>query len=257
MSDAPKRIDPAASALFLDVDGTLLEICDTPSAVKADEQLLGILKSCYETLGGALALVSGRSVAEVDRIFSPDLFPVAGAHGAEIRADGQQVMSVVDDPLPDFAIAALESFASRHDGLLLERKRGGASLHYRLAPDLEEQSRHLVMDLLRDLGDAYRLIAGKKVFEIAPSAHNKGAAIQWFLENPPFHNRTPVFIGDDVTDEDGFMVVNRLSGTSIRVGNQGQTSATQQLRDTTSVREWLQSAVLNDYTSQTKGMNPT
>ena len=257
MSDAPKIIDPAASALFLDVDGTLLEICDTPSEVRADEQLIGLLRSCYEKLGGALALVSGRSVPEVDRIFSPDLFPVAGAHGAEIRADGRQVMSVVNNPLPDFAIAALESFASRHDGLLLERKRGGASLHYRLAPDLEEQSRRLVTDLLRDLGDAYRLIAGKKVFEIAPAAHSKGAAIEWFLENPPYQNRTPVFIGDDVTDEDGFIVVNRLSGTSIRVGEDGQTAATQFLPDTTSVREWLQSAVLNNHTRQTKGMNPT
>lgn len=245
MTASPEVLDPDSSALFLDVDGTLLDICDTPSAVKADDALIDVLKSCFDILGGAMALVSGRSVAEVDRIFSPEVFPTAGAHGAEIRASGVQFDGSANRALPEFAIAALESFAAQHDGVLLEMKRGGASLHYRLAPELESQSRNLASDLLRDLGDSYRLIAGKKVFELAPADHNKGAAISTFLEVSPFRGRRPVFIGDDVTDEDGFIIVNDLAGVSIRVGDSGQTAALYRLRDTTAVREWLQRTVLD------------
>lgn len=245
MTASPDDLDPDSIALFLDVDGTLLDICDTPSAVKADDELIAMLRACFENLGGAMALVSGRSVAEVDRIFSPEVFPTAGAHGAEIRASGLQFDGSTNQSLPEFAIAELESFASRHDGVLLEMKRGGASLHYRLAPEAELQSRQLVSDLLRDLGDSYRLIAGKKVFELAPADHNKGAAISAFLEVSPFGGRRPVFIGDDVTDEDGFIIVNDLAGVSIRVGDSGQTAAAYSLRDTTAVREWLQRTVLD------------
>ena len=251
MTASPEVIDPDSIALFLDVDGTLLDICDTPSAVKADAALIDVLKSCFETLGGAMALVSGRSIAEVDRIFSPAVFPTAGAHGAEIRANDLQFDGSANTSLPESAIASLESFASQHDGVLLEMKRGGASLHYRLAPELESQSRKLASDLLRDLGDSYRLIAGKKVFELAPADHNKGAAISTFLEVAPFRGRIPVFIGDDVTDEDGFIIVNDLAGVSIRVGDSGQTAAAYSLRDTTAVREWLQRTVLDSSTSHT------
>jgi trehalose 6-phosphate phosphatase len=245
MSNAPEHIDPGSIALFLDVDGTLLEICDRPGDVAASSALIAKLQACCNRLDGAMALVSGRSIAEVDRIFSPALFPVAGAHGAEMRRVGEHVPNIVDEPLSASVLEALEDFTALHPGLLLEKKRSGVSLHYRKAPELETDCRQLVQALLEGIDDSHRLIAGKKVFEIAPAAHNKGAAIEAFLSSPPFLGRVPVFIGDDVTDEDGFGVVNRLGGASIRVGEADSTVAVHLLRDVASVERWLDRAILN------------
>ena len=244
MPVAPESPDPGSIALFLDVDGTLLGIRDNPADVRANTDLVDILEQCFERLDGAMALVSGRSVAEVDRIFTPSVFPTAGAHGAELRVGNGEVITVADEPLPQHALRAVEDFAARHEGLLLEHKRGGVSLHYRRAPALEPECRALADRLVDDLGDAFRLIAGKMVFEIAPSAHNKGAAIRTFLERPPFAGRTPVFIGDDVTDEDGFRVVNELGGLSIRVGDIDKSAARHRLSGVADVSAWLREAIL-------------
>ena len=245
MQTAPDNLDPDAVALFLDVDGTLLAIRDNPSDVTANRALIGTLEACFDRLDGAMALISGRSVAEVDRIFAPAIFPVAGAHGSELRGSDGRTVSAVNAPLPQATLEALEAFASRHDGLLLERKRGGASLHYRRAPALQTECRRLVDELLAGLGDSYRLIAGKMVFEIAPSAHDKGAAIRQFLQAPPFKGRSPVFFGDDVTDEDGFRVVNELGGLSVRIGDTGNSEARYWLQGVAAVQSWLCEAILD------------
>ena len=242
----PGTLNPSDVALFLDVDGTLLDIRDHPDDVVADSDLIEILELCFARLGGAMSLISGRSIAEVDRIFGPAVFPVAGAHGAELRVDGGRVASVASQPLPDTAVKTLEAFAAKDDGLVLENKRGGASLHYRKVPALQDECRRAVTALLSDLGDAYRLIAGKMVFEIAPAAHHKGAAIRALLERSPFAGRMPVFVGDDVTDEDGFHAVNHLAGVSVRVGETGHTEALFCLPDVASVRQWLRTAILAD-----------
>ena len=128
---------------------------------------------------------------------------------------------------------------------MLERKRGGVSLHYRKAPALEAECRRVVMSVMPRLGDDYRVIAGKMVFEIAPAAHNKGAAIRRIIEEPPFSGRVPVFVGDDVTDEDGFEVVNQLDGVSIKVGDLAYSAAKYGLPDVAAVRPWLRSAILD------------
>ena len=244
MPTAPHNLDSAAVALFLDVDGTLLAIRDDPADVSADKALIATLEACFDRLDGAMALISGRSVAEVDRILAPAVFPVAGAHGSELRESNGETVSAVDQPLPRDVLATLETFAARHDGLLLEHKRGGASLHYRRAPALEAECRRLVDSLLTELGDSFRLIAGKMVFEIAPHKHDKGAAIEAFLEKPPFSGRVPIFLGDDVTDEDGFRVVNELGGLSIRVGPVEHSEARYQLGDVDDVQSWLHEAIL-------------
>jgi len=254
MSLAPESLDPKIISLFLDVDGTLLDICDNPGSVTADDQLVVTLQRCFVRLGGALSLVSGRSIEEVDRIFAPAIFPVAGAHGSEIRLDGGQTTRVINEPLPDDVLQALQTLADSNEGLLVERKHGGASLHYRQAPGLEAKCRRLVTRMMSDLGDAYRLISGKMVFEIAPAAHDKGAAIHAFQEQAPFAGRAPVFIGDDVTDEDGFRVANDLAGTSIRVGENGQTEAKYRLPDVASVRQWLHTVILADRANPKKGV---
>lgn len=244
MTSPPPILDTTAVALFLDVDGTLLHIRDNPADVAADRGLVEMLQACFSKLGGALALISGRSIAEVDRIFEPFAFPVAGAHGAELRGAGNPAKSARETSLPGQSISALEAFAAQAEGLLLERKKGGVSLHYRRAPELEDECRRFVGELLEELGAGFRLIAGKMVFEIAPADHDKGAAIRSFMEQPPFAGRAPVFIGDDVTDEDGFRVVNELGGISIRVGDSSNSAARNRLPDEAAVRGWLGDAIL-------------
>lgn len=246
MPRPPDTLDTRQVALFLDVDGTLLEIRDDPADVVADDGLIHVLDACSAALGGAMCLVSGRSIVEVDRIFAPRAFPVAGAHGAELRFNGGGTVTVASVPLPAYIVETLENFADSNDGLLLERKPGGVSLHYRRAPELESECRALVDSVMADLDDDFRLIAGKMVLEIAPSAHNKGAAIRTFLEQPPFAGRAPVFLGDDVTDEDGFRAVNAAEGASIRVGDPGQSVAEFQLPDVAAVRPWLRNAILGE-----------
>jgi trehalose 6-phosphate phosphatase len=253
MPMAPDKLDPNAVALFLDVDGTLLEIMNNPADVSADNSLVNLLEACIESLGGAMALISGRSVDEVDRIFAPAVFPVAGSHGAELRIDGGKIVTVAHDPLPEEALAPLAELAAAHDGLLLEHKRGGVSLHYRRAPELESGCRELVTRIMAEIGDSFRLIAGKMVFEIAPGAYDKGAAIRTFLENSPFSGRVPVFLGDDVTDEDGFRVVNELAGLSIRIGDIERSAACYRLDDVAAVRPWLYRALLENPQQQHHG----
>lgn len=244
MPDFSESLDATGVALFLDVDGTLLELRDNPADVVADPGLVAILNACIAELGGAMSLVSGRPIADIDRIFAPAVFPAAGAHGAELRVAPGHEISAANEPLPDGVLERLDALAAGNDGLIVERKRGGASLHYRKAPDKEAACRELVNTLMAELGATYRLIAGKMVFEIAPAAHSKGSAIRTFLDEPPFAGRVPVFLGDDVTDEDGFRVVNDLAGVSIRVGDDAETDAQYRLHDVASVRHWLRNAIL-------------
>lgn len=239
MKNPPVNIDAAETALFLDVDGTLLDIEDDPKAVSARPDLIAMLESAADSVDGALALVSGRGLAEIDRIFTPARFPAAGAHGSEIRLDGKTLTMESVSDIPEPVIGSLEDFADANEGLLLERKATGVSLHYRRAPDLEAVCRALVSDILDDLGPEFRLIDGKMVLEIAPRAHSKGEAIRTMLRHDPFRNRRPVFVGDDVTDEDGFAVVNELGGLSIRVGDLDASEARCSLTDVDAVRRWL------------------
>ena len=244
MRRAPDTLDITVVALFLDVDGTLLEIRDNPADVVADEELIDILETCSARLNGAMSLVSGRSIAEVDRIFAPASFPIAGAHGTEFRFDDDRTVTVADDVLPAPVVESLEGFAAKDDGLLLEYKRNGVSLRCRRAPQLADECRARVNALTPMLGDAFRVIKGKMVFEIVSATHNKGAAIETFLAQEPFAGRVPVFLGDDVTDEDGFKAVNAARGISIRVGSVRHSVAEYCLPDVADVRPWLTNAIL-------------
>ncbi|MDX1499917.1 MAG: trehalose-phosphatase [Woeseiaceae bacterium] len=240
MQIAPADIDPAASALFLDVDGTLLELESRPGDVRADPVLIRLLQALESRLDGALCLVSGRPVADIDRIFAPVRFPAAGAHGGELRvADGAPV-DTLDAPLPRTVTERLAAFVAEHEGLLLETKSAGAALHYRNAPALENACRSLLAELGPDIGDEHRLIDGKMVLELAPRDQTKGEAIRKMLHHVPFRGRRPVFVGDDVTDEDGFRAVNALAGIAVRVGGDDPTAARYRLPDVAAVRAWLE-----------------
>lgn len=240
MRSLPTTIDHASLALFLDIDGTLLEIRDRPEEVAAGSDLIGLLGQLSDSLDGALSLISGRSVAEIDRIFAPARFPAAGSHGAEVRLHPGDEVETTTAQLPEQVMAALIDFAASQEGLLLERKSGGASLHYRMAPHAESACRALVDELMDGLERDFRLIPGKMVFELAPRGYSKGKAIAAMMGREPFAGRQPVFVGDDVTDEDGFRVVNAMQGISVRVGENNDSAAAHTLDSVAAVRTWLE-----------------
>lgn len=229
-------------ALFLDVDGTLLEIAETPQSVHVPDGLRQLLFRLSVHFDGALALVSGRTLADLDHLLAPLRLCAAGVHGCELReASGCIVLPHVDPEILDPARRLLTQFVACHEGLLLEDKGYGLALHYRLAPEFAGQVERLVTSVCSALGDTFRVQAGKAVFEIRPAAWSKGISIRAFMDQPPFRGRLPVFIGDDVTDEDGFAVVNELGGISVRVGAADATVARHRIANVTLVLEWLAS----------------
>lgn len=236
-----RRMPPFAPdwALFLDIDGTLLEFAEHPQAVRVDPALLRLLGALRAAAGGALALVSGRSVADVDALFAPLRLPVAGQHGTERRAaDGS--IHLHRPPLEGLAraAAALVPLTSAHAGLVLENKGMALALHYRRAPALRALAEREMRAIAAALGEAFELQSGKYVVEVKPGGKDKGGAIAEFLAEPPFADRRPVFVGDDLTDETGFEVVNRAGGHSVKVGR-GITRARWRLPDAAAVRRWL------------------
>jgi len=237
---APAPPPPAAGwALFLDVDGCLLDIAERPDAVAVEPTLPPVLDRLRERLGGALALVSGRPLAELDRLFAPLHLPAAGQHGLERRdAAGRRLPTVA---LPE-GFAEVEGrlalFTERHPGLLLERKSHGLALHYRGNPARGEEAIRLARSLASRTRPPLVAVEGKAVIELRAPGADKGRAIEAFLAEPPFRGRLPAFAGDDVTDEDGFAAVNRLGGHSILVGARAS-AARWSLPDAAALRRWL------------------
>jgi trehalose 6-phosphate phosphatase len=238
MHDA--AIPDARWALFLDVDGTLLEVADTPESVYVSDGLKILLTELSERLGGALALISGRTIEDLDRLFAPLRLCASGVHGAQRReANGRIVRATVEGDALREAHAELLSFVQANQGLLLEDKSFALALHYRLAPHLEQVVHRMMQSTVDRLGCEYLLQPGKRVFEIRPAAWSKGTAVRSFLQEAPFAGRAPVYIGDDVADEHAFEAVNDLEGLSVRVGEPIATQAKFRLAGVAEVHEWL------------------
>jgi trehalose 6-phosphate phosphatase len=226
-------------AFFLDIDGTLFDIVSLPAAVHAGAADFELLTALYEAAGGAAALVSGRPIAGIDKMFKPLKLPAAGQHGVERRdARGKVLRLALPTELWRSAIAPLRSFAAQHEGLIFEDKGLSVALHYRLVPELEEEAHAAVRAAAQRLGERFEVLPGKMVFELRPSGRDKGVAIEEFMRERPFARRVPVFLGDDVSDEHGFAVVNRLGGHSVKVGA-GPTAARWTLADPAAARAWL------------------
>lgn len=238
MSELP--LPGTACAVFLDFDGTLADIAAHPQAVTVHADIPPLLNSLAGALDGALAIVTGRPIAEIDHFLAPLQLPAAGVHGAERRAaDGR--WHRLPAPQLDEVLPALRAFVAAHPGLLLEEKSSAVALHYRQAPLLEAQCLAAMTAALQQLPDM-ALMRGKQVLEMKPRAAGKGAAVRAFLEEAPFHGRRPWFFGDDVTDEAAFEAVQALDGIAVKIGA-GDTCARHRLADPAALRDWLQQAL--------------
>ncbi len=226
-------------AFFLDIDGTLLVLAATPAGVTVDSGLKQTLGPLRTATGGAIALISGRQIGEVDWLFAPLRLPTAGQHGIE-RRDGSGVMHRYAAPSYRFGEIKnrLAPLVARHPGLLLEEKGLTLAIHYRQVPSLGSHLHRLLRELVNSAEDL-RLQPGKMVVEIMPIGSDKGSTITEFMSESPFRGRIPVFLGDDVTDEYGFSVVNAMDGHSIKVGP-GRSAARWRLPDVHAVRSWLE-----------------
>jgi trehalose 6-phosphate phosphatase len=240
MSQIAATHDERGWAVFLDVDGTILEIAETPQEVCVPETLKRLLNELCTRLDGALAFVSGRSIADLDKLFQPLRFCAAGVHGCERReSSGCLTQSRVDERSLDDAREQLSQLVLKFPELLLEDKGSALALHFRRNPTLQALVYAKLTKVVGALGPQFTLQPGKCVLEIRPSACSKGAVISDFMQQAPFRGRTPVFIGDDFTDEDGFAYVNRCGGVSVRVGRPLATFASYWMEDVSDIAAWL------------------
>ena len=229
---------PAHPALFLDVDGTLVEIAPRPEDVRASEALRGQLRRLVRRLDGAVALVSGRSLQDLDRLFGPLVLPAAGQHGVELRPRaGRTVRAAVDEAALGRARGALDAFVARHSGLRLEDKGAALAVHFRAAPLLESAVDATMTALAASLGPGFHVQRGLLVRELKPRAVDKGTALRALMADEPFAGRVPIAVGDDVTDLDAFRAAAELGGFGIAVGD--RISAPWQLAGPCALRAWL------------------
>jgi trehalose 6-phosphate phosphatase len=239
----PASLAVAEAAFFFDFDGTLTELAATPDAVVVDPRVRPLLEALSRLTGGAVAIVSGRGVENLDGMLAPMRLPTAGLHGAERRdANGDLLRVGFGDERLLTMEHALEQVVNDNPGMLLEIKGAALALHYRNAPARETAARIATERLVERFADGYVLQPGKMVFEIKPRNVDKGRAIAAFLDEPPFAARRPVFAGDDLTDEKGFAVVNERNGVSIKIGA-GDTIARCRLDAVGDLLDWMERIV--------------
>lgn len=230
--------DPRQWALFLDFDGTLVDLAPTPDAIRVPPELPGLLRALSELYDGALAIMTGRGLADLDSHLGGLRFPAAGQHGAERRIDPRQPARPPDAKLLAAARERLAAFANDEPGVLIEDKGGSIALHFRAAPAAGPAVRRIAERLVAEAGGALDLMPGKCVLEIKSAGADKGGALEAFLEEPPFRGRRPLVLGDDRTDEAAFAVALRSGGAAVKVGV-GPTRARWRLGDPRAVRNWL------------------
>lgn len=213
----PPELD-RKTALFLDLDGTLLEIAAAPELVVVPPALPPLLSQLHHQLEGALAIVSGRPLGQIDQLLTPFRASAAGEHGVSLRfADGTLEELPVGAAVPDAWRAVLGQAVERWPGVRVEPKPHGLAVHYRLAPEREAEVWELVRDLVPPDHPRYRLIPAREAVEIGLRAASKGDAVERLMAHAPFHGRRPIFIGDDYTDEAGMSMARRFGGMGLRV----------------------------------------
>jgi trehalose 6-phosphate phosphatase len=240
-NDHEDFVDPTTVALFLDLDGTLLDLAETPSGVTVTQDLLSRLRRLHRLLDGAVAIVSGRPIIDVDRILSPLQLPVAGLHGFERRSALGEYHRA---PLPagvqlEFLRRTLRGIADRHHGTLLEDKTYTLALHFRKSPESGREICSTIERAVESLQGEFECQPGRFVMEVRPRSATKGRAVAAFMREQPFAGRKPLVAGDDLTDESSFAFVNELGGISIAVAPDHATAATFTLPDVHAMHSWL------------------
>jgi trehalose 6-phosphate phosphatase len=228
------------TALFLDFDGTLVDIASEPELVSVPAGLVDLLDALSRQLDGALAIVSGRELADLDRYLSPLQLPTAGEHGAVHRHADGRIEQLAAPPLQDVQRVA-QALAAEHAGLRVEVKSAAVALHYRHAPQLQDLCLLTMAEAVKRT-PGVELIKGKFVFEVKPAAASKGSAISSFMAQAPFAGRVAVFAGDDTTDESGFAVIRTLGGNGIKVGT-GESLADLRCPSPAAFRDWLKNSL--------------
>ena len=237
----PPPVAAADWAWFLDVDGTLIDIAPTPSAIVMPQQMPPLLQRLADAHGGAVALVSGRRLDNLLELVAPFAPPAAGLHGIEWRDAAGQVHRLAEPEGLAAIRARLAEEAGAFTGLLLEDKGLAVALHYRQAPELGPSVLRLAQTAVA-VHPGFTLVEGKMVVEIKPKGADKGEAVAQLMRTEPFAGRRPVFVGDDVTDEDGFAAANRMGGLSVLVGEARPTQAGFRLPSIDACRAWLAAA---------------
>jgi len=219
-SPLPTDIDLSSTALLLDVDGTLLDIAPTPDAVVVPPELRQILGDLIERSGGSVALVSGRAIHTLDRLFSPLIVPAIGGHGAEMRlSPGASNVETSPIVLPRSLRERLHRLAATDPRVILEDKSHSMALHYRLTPEHETFLKTAMREIVAgEHAGTVELLFGKYVIDIKPKQFSKGLAVCELMCHQPFADRTPLFIGDDTTDESVFAILPDLNGIGYSVG---------------------------------------
>ncbi len=222
----------ARSALLLDMDGTLLDIAPTPDQVRVAPGLPDALRRLRDAMGGALAVVTGRPIEQVDGLFANVPYAVAGEHGGAIRhAPGAEIVRASLPSAPVEWVMAAARLADAHPGVLLEQKQRGFVFHYRAVPTLGPMLRDAAVALIAPLAGEFQLMEALMAWEIRPRGADKGSAVDALMVEAPFAGRQPIFIGDDVTDEDGMRAARALGGAGLRVD--------EFFGDPAGVRAWL------------------
>lgn len=229
------------TALFLDFDGTLVDIASQPESVEVPADLVELLRGLQAKLGGALAIVSGRKMSDLDQFLAPLRLPSAAEHGSEQRLPGGEPVQIAAPQLNE-VIRVAEALAAEHAGLKVEIKSAAVALHYRHAPQLETLCLEALAELVKRT-PGVELMHGKCVLEVKPAGVSKGSAMEAFMLHPSFRARIPVFAGDDTTDEAGFAAVQAMGGAGIKVGD-GPSLAGHRCPSPTAIRQWLRDALV-------------
>jgi trehalose 6-phosphate phosphatase len=230
---------PERAAYFLDFDGTLVDIAPTPQSVQVDPALPGHLAALRRLCGDAVAIVSGRPIAEIEGFLPGAAYAVAGEHGTALRlAPDAKIQTTQLDPLPSDWLLAAAQLAAAHPGAVLEAKRHGFALHYRAAPHTRASLQAALKTLVAQDSAGYEMISAKMAWEVRPRGIDKGSAVRMLMEYAPFFGRIPVFVGDDVTDEDGMRAARELGGVGLLVPDV--------FGDPAGVRAWIAKLVGED-----------
>jgi trehalose 6-phosphate phosphatase len=235
---------PREWALFLDIDGTLIGMAPTPDAVQVPRGLVPLLRRLASGLEGAMALLTGRRIADADRLLAPLKLVASGVHGTELRSARGEPISVLAPPMPASVVQAMNEISGIAEGILVEQKGPGVAVHYRNAPLARQALESGVAAIIAASSYDLVLRRGRKVLEAVPKGYSKGTALTQLLSGPPFQGRRPVMVGDDVGDESALLAAERLGGLALRVAGEHFGPTTADFDGVESVHAWLEALAL-------------